>query len=194
MFRTLRLLALRPPPFRNKASTKKAEDQKAQKAQKAKQPPTTTEMFPSLHKNIESALSSDGTTIKPKPWFNPTERDDARIQHRETYIMGKFRCRNPQCEQSGWGSKKIFTVIQRFPKGGYNARVFKQSCRECDKIGKMEINEKTYIERVTFWLKRWAGIPMDEEDHTGEPGPPHEEDYCEACKLGYCQRGRRSKW
>jgi hypothetical protein len=179
------------------APAKKPQKQKADKAQKVdkalktKQTPTTTEMFPSLHKEIENALSSEGTTIKPKPWFNRAETDKARIQQHETYIMGKFRCYNPVCQQNGWGSKKIFTLIQRFPNSGYNAIVFKQSCRACKKVGKMSIDEQAYIERVTFRLKRWAGITMVEEDHERKPGPPHDEDHCEACKRGFCQRGRR---
>ncbi|KAK4155742.1 zinc-binding domain-containing protein [Chaetomidium leptoderma] len=133
----------------------------------------TTAMFPSLHED-----------------FNLTGGDDEAIEHYPTYIMGRFECRNKNCSKNGWGSKKIFIIIRRFPGNGYNAVVYKQCCKSCDKLGTMRIDENSYVERVAYRLKKWAGISMDTPEYNGpKVGPEHESDFCEGCKEGYCQRG-----
>ncbi|KAK4038952.1 hypothetical protein C8A01DRAFT_37067 [Parachaetomium inaequale] len=147
----------------------------------------TTAMFPSLHEDVADALSD--AFISPEPWFNPTGGDDDAITVYDTHIMGRFDCRNPACAKQGWGSKKISILIRQYPDNGYNAVVFKQRCKACERVGALRLDENSYVERVTYRLKKWAGIRMETPEYNGNHrGPPHEYDLCEGCKRGYCQR------
>jgi hypothetical protein len=147
----------------------------------------TTVMFPSLHDEVENVLSD---SIVPKPWFNHAGENQQAIDEYSTNIMGRFECRNRACPQKGWGSKMIGIVIHRFPNNGYNAVVFKQRCKSCTKLGTLRLNEKSYVERVTYRLRKWAGIRMERPEYNGDNGgPEHENLLCEGCKRGYCQRG-----
>jgi len=75
----------------------------------------------------------------------------------------------------------------------YDAVVFKQRCRTCQHLGTMRINENSYIERVAYRLKKWAGVPMETPEYNAvERGPPHESSLCEGCKAGCCPMLERS--
>jgi hypothetical protein len=152
-----------------------------------------TAMFPSLHDDVKNALS--GEFITPEPWFNPARGDlnpaggdREAITEYSTHIMGRFECRNQSCPKRNWGSKKISILIQGFPDNGYNAIVFKQRCKSCEKLGALRLDENSYVERVAYRLKKWAGIAMDRPEYHGEKkGPAHEYRLCEGCKGGFCQ-------
>lgn len=91
-------------------------------------------------------------------------------------------------KQKGWGSKKICIVIRKYPGNGYSAQVFNQECKTCGELGRMQINANSYVERVAFRLKKWAGVAVDTPPHTERlDRPPHRSDLCEGCKRGYCQ-------
>jgi hypothetical protein len=84
---------------------------------------------------------------------------------------------------------KIGILIRQFPGNGYNALVFKQRCKECNKLGVLRLDEDSYVERVVYRLKKWAGIHVERPEYSGERGEPHEAELCEACLAGYhCQR------
>ncbi len=153
----------------------------------------TTVKFPSLHADIEKALGT--VSILPKPWFNDHSTDDHKAtQQHFTNIMGSFKCRNHKCSKSGWGSKKIGILIRQFPGNGYNALVFKQRCKECNELGILKLDEDSYVERVVYRLKKWAGIHVKRPVYSGERGEPHEAMFCEACLAGYpCQRAAREE-
>jgi hypothetical protein len=144
-----------------------------------------TAMYPSLHQDIMNALSDE--FISPEPWFNPTGSDDDAIDQYDTNIMGRFHCRNPACPKQGWGSKKIAILIRQYPDNGYNAVVFKQRCKSCQQLGALRLDENSYVERVVYRLKKWAGIYVERPDYDGKLGPPHERALCEGCKRGHCQ-------
>ena len=92
--------------------------------------------------------------------------------------------------QKGWGSKKICIVIRKYPSNGYSAQVFNQECVSCEEFGRLQINVNSYVERVAYRLKKWAGVAVDKPSHAGVLGrPPHKSELCEGCKRGYCQRG-----
>lgn len=117
-----------------------------------------TAMFPSLHDDVENALSDE--FIVPKPWFNHAGGNHKAIDEYSTHVMGRFECRNQNCSQKGWGSKKISIVIHRFPDNGYNAVVFKQRCKSCTKLGALRLDENSYVERVTrtrMWRESRTG-------------------------------------
>lgn len=190
MFRTLRL-ASRGISVLNMASTTKPEKQKAPKRKK---PAATTATFPSLHEDIKNVLASEDVILDPKPWFNLTGGDAEAIKEHDTNIMGRFECRNNQCSQRGWGSKKIAIHIRGFPGNGYNAVVYKQRCRTCERLGILRLDENSYVERIVFRLKRWAGLPVDEVEYEKRPTPPHDRDRCEGCKAGHCKAGLEGDW
>lgn len=148
-----------------------------------------TAMFPNLHKDVENALSDE--FISP-PWsFSNTGGDAEANRMCDTNIMGRFQCRNNQCPSGGWGSKTIGILIRQFPNRGYNAVVFKQRCKTCNELGAMRIDENSYVERITYRLKKWSGIYMETPDYNGEDkGPAHEYNLCEGCKSGHCKRGK----
>lgn len=148
----------------------------------------TTAMFPSLHEDVKNALSNE--LISPEPWFNHAGGNCEAMVEYPTNVMGRFECRNKTCPKRDWGSKKIAIVIRRFPDNGYNATVFKQRCKTCESVGALRLDENSYVERVTYRLKKWAGIPMDEPEYNRGPvGPPHESRLCEGCKIGCCRQG-----
>ncbi|KAL2130338.1 hypothetical protein VTI74DRAFT_6589 [Chaetomium olivicolor] len=142
-----------------------------------------TAIFPSLQEDVVNALSDK--SIFPEPWFNHAGGDDEAIEHYSTHVMGRFECRDPKCSKHRWSSRKIGITIRRFPGNGYNAVVYKQRCKLCEKLGVLRLDENSYVERVAYRLKKWAGIRMDQPEFNGQKhGPPHESHLCEACKRG----------
>ncbi|VBB82099.1 Putative protein of unknown function [Podospora comata] len=148
----------------------------------------TTVKFPSLHADIEKALGT--VSIIPKPWFNDHSEDDGKVtQEYFTHVMGRFKCQNQNCSKSGWSSNKVGILIRQFSGNGYYALVFKQRCRVCDKLGVLRLDEDSYVERVVYRLKKWAGIHVEKPVFGGKRGEPHERKFCEACLAGYdCQK------
>lgn len=147
-------------------------------------------IFPHIHDKILASLSGD---ITPEPYFNHITSANAAHHSNEysTNIMGTFLCTNTSCDQEGWGSKKIAIRIRRYlPGNGYNAVVFNQRCKSCQKLGSMTINEESYIDRVTYRLKKWAGVEVEKPQFNRREGPPHARHLCEGCKRGVCSWGR----
>ncbi|KAK0729443.1 zinc-binding domain-containing protein [Lasiosphaeris hirsuta] len=142
-------------------------------------------IFPHLHRKILRTL---GNSINPKPSF--LKGKQRSIDDYPTFIMGIFTCENGKCSQRGWESKKICTVIRKYPNNGYNAQVFNQACVSCGELGRMHINVDSYIERVAYRLKKWAGIAVDRPPRAGSlDRSPHKSGLCEGCKRKICQAG-----
>ncbi len=152
---------------------------------KGKVPHPATVTFPSLHEDVEKALAH--SFISPEPWFNHHGRVHKVLQEYSTHVMGRFECRNPGCSKAGWGSKRIGIVIRQFPNNGYSADVYKQRCKACNNLGVLRLDENSYVERVVYRLKKWAGIATEAPEYKESRGPPHESSLCEACRAGYCQ-------
>ncbi|KAK2056358.1 hypothetical protein LY76DRAFT_518606, partial [Colletotrichum caudatum] len=148
----------------------------------------TSFVYPSLHERISEALAEE----LPSTWFN--NDDNSKHAHHEysTHVMGRFTCDNQKCRNKTWTSKMVAIVIKGYHGNGYNATVFNQRCSSCDALGNFTLDEQSYIERVAYRLKRWAGIETDRPFFAGKDGPPHQEDLCEGCKLGYCRRRNSS--
>ncbi|KAI0841845.1 zinc-binding domain-containing protein [Hypoxylon sp. FL0890] len=142
--------------------------------------------YPSLHRDVEEAVSDK----IPKTWFN-NKYDEKPNKTYETNVMGKFKCNNGGCSSPGWGSKKVAIQIKGYSGNGYNATVYSQRCRSCNTFGVFTLDENSYIERVAYRLKKWAGIAMDEQPHAGREGPPHVCALCEGCRLGVCPEAHR---
>ena len=108
--------------------------------------------------------------------------------------MGKFKCDNDDCPKNGWSSKKVAILIRGYPENGYSAVVFNQRCKSCKRFGTLALDETSYVERVAYRLKKWAGVPMEEQRHFARDGPPHRSELCEGCRRGYCQQKDRRKY
>ena len=144
----------------------------------------TSFMYPSLHEEVMNAVSDK--IASPKFHQNDSDKD-ANNQY-ATHVMGKFKCSNNACPNDSWGSKKVSILIRRYPRNGYNAVVFNQRCKSCHRLGTLTLDEQSYVDRVTYRLKKWAGIPAERHDYDKREGPPHERSLCEGCKRGVCKQ------
>ncbi|KAL2265010.1 hypothetical protein VTJ83DRAFT_7520 [Remersonia thermophila] len=144
----------------------------------------STKRFPDLHHRVTAELA--GAKIQPSWWFNESGTNDTSIGEHITHIMGKFKCSNKTCQKPGWGSKKIAIQIRKFKKHGYDALVFNQRCKECKSLGVMKITEDSYVERLSYRLKKWSGIKVERPVYEEKKGPEHESHLCEGCRAGRC--------
>ncbi|KAK8136006.1 hypothetical protein PG984_003946 [Apiospora sp. TS-2023a] len=151
-------------------------------------------MFPWLHKRVVDAVRDQIDQVA----FHNKGQDSEAHENYETYIMGKFTCNNDRCTKDAWSSKKVTIIIRRFADGGqglgYNASVFNQRCKSCNTLGTFSINQNSYVERVAYRLRSWAGVEQERApyNHT-ETSRPHREDLCEGCRKGHCQKSRLLK-
>ncbi|RMZ71624.1 zinc-binding domain-containing [Pyrenophora seminiperda CCB06] len=145
--------------------------------------------FPKLHPDVVDAVSPE----LPLIWFNEDEDDDSFCHEYFTHVMGKFMCNNNTCKKLSWSSRKVPIEIRGYFDNGYSAIVYNQRCKSCDRLGTFELNERSYIERVAYRLKKWAGVEMEAPPFDKIEGRPHEQSYCEGCKRGKCREGEGVK-
>jgi hypothetical protein len=144
----------------------------------------TSFMFPSLHQNVVNAVPDRIVST----WFHEKDSDRDSNNKYETHIIGRFKCSNNACSERGWGSKMVAILIRGYPRNGYNAVVFNQRCKSCNQLGTLTINEESYVDRVAYRVKKWAGVPMKQPSYAPSKGPPHESSLCEGCKRGVCRQ------
>jgi hypothetical protein len=144
-------------------------------------------MFPELHPNVADAVFPEISLT----WFNRDDNDQTFNHEWFTHVMGRFICNNNTCKKAGWNSRKVPIEIRRYKDNGYIAIVYNQRCKSCDHLGTFELNERSYIERVAYRLKKWAGVEMEVLPYKEVDGLPHERAYCEGCKRGKCREGNR---
>jgi len=143
-------------------------------------------MFPELHQDVLDAIS--GAMNPPK--FTNRNRDDDDINNEySTNVMGNFKCYNHHITRL-WSSKVVAIVIRGYPGNEYSVVVYNQRCRSCNEMGTLTLDENSYVERVAYRLKKWAGVTMEEPFYEEKKGLPHKIELCEGCKAGYCQRDR----
>jgi hypothetical protein len=142
-------------------------------------------VFPELHPKVEDAICLEISST----WFNADVYDDVFDLERFTHVMGRFECNNNTCKKRFWYSRKVPIEIRGYNDNGYGAIVYNQRCKSCDRLGSLQLDERSYIERVAYRLKKWAGVEMEAPPFMGIKGPPHERAYCEGCKRGKCREG-----
>jgi hypothetical protein len=155
------------------------------KPSKPKRKPGASYMFPWLHREVSKAVSV--AKIRSR-WINTKDDHKASNNQYSTNVMGKFTCNNDGCPTRGWSSKTVSILIRGYPENGYNAVIFNQRCKSCNKLGDLTLDKDSYVERVAYRLKKWAGVRMEQQHYTGKAGRPHERELCEGCKRGYCQQ------
>jgi hypothetical protein len=139
-------------------------------------------MFPELHADISKAVFPEITST----WFNENDDDDQSNHEYPTYVMGRFVCNNNACKKQLWVSGKVFIEIRGYDGNGYSAVVYNQRCKSCNSLGTFVLGEQSYIDRVAYRLKYWAGVREKRPYHGEATGPPHERDFCEGCRRGKC--------
>jgi hypothetical protein len=171
--------------------------------------------YPSLHDDVLEAI---GGTISPTPYFNEVEDDGTAIREYDTNIMGRFQCSDQNwyglcfcfpsqsictqrsdhpanhsiwcSSQPGWGSGVVAIHIRQFDDNSYNADVFGQRCKKCNKLGVLAVNQPSYVDRISYRLKKWAGIDAERPEYVKREMPPHRAELCEGCKRGRCRQSR----
>jgi hypothetical protein len=153
----------------------------------AKKKPTISYTFKWLNQDVADAVADDISSVRfNKKGENPTHEY-------QTHVMGGFTCDNDLCGARGWFSKKVSIVIKGYPDNGYYAVVFNQRCKSCQQLGTLNLHKESYIERVAYRLRKWAGVEVEAPTQPGPRGLPHEDKLCEGCKAGYCMKGYAGK-
>ncbi|KAH8693334.1 zinc-binding domain-containing protein, partial [Phaeosphaeriaceae sp. PMI808] len=152
-------------------------------ASKSKEETKRQFMFPSLHGAVIHAVFS----AMPPPHFRLDDTNLTSTKNYQTSVIGEFSCRNSACHQNGWGSKKVAIVIRQYPENRYNAVVYNQRCKICDNLGSLKLDKPSYVERVAYRLKKWAGVVEAQRELVRGRSEPHESKYCEVCKAGVCR-------
>ena len=143
----------------------------------------TSFMFPELHQRIAEAVSPAITST----WFNNDEKARPENDQKHiTCVMGKFTCVNNGCRKNGWSSKVVAIKIRRYARSGYNATVYNQHCKACGWLGRLTLDEESYVERITYRLKVWACVRVERPPFNRIKTKQHESVYCEGCKVGDC--------
>jgi hypothetical protein len=139
-------------------------------------------MYPSLHDAITDAVSEHIGATR----FHDKDSNKGSIKQYSTFVMGLFTCRNHTCTGGAWRSGKITILIRKYPDNGYNAVVYYQRCKLCNRLGQLKLDKESYVDRISYRLKKWADIPMEPPKHTSKETPPHLSHLCEGCKRGIC--------
>ncbi|EOA86428.1 hypothetical protein ACJQWK_06189 [Exserohilum turcicum] len=140
-------------------------------------------MFPELHARVQEATFPEITTT----WFNQTSKYTSSSEYC-THVTGKFICNNNACQNQAWTSKRVSIEIRGYQGNGYNATVYNQRCKSCNCLGAFELDEESYIDRVSYRIKKWAGVKMKPPPYEeAVDKKPHESQFCEGCKRGKCQ-------
>jgi hypothetical protein len=103
-----------------------------------------------LHKSVAD-LAEEYTNLTFT--FRQGDTDRRATDVWNTSVMGKFTCSNESCRKSGWSSKKIAIRIRMYPGRQYNARVYHQRCKKCERLGELDL-DNSYAERVVYWLMK----------------------------------------
>ena len=144
----------------------------------------TSFMFPSLHPKIVDAISDDNIST----WFQQNDSDEGSNNKYSTHVMGRFKCHNNACSTKGWSSKMVAISIRGYARNGYNAVLFNQRCNACKRLGAFTLDVESYVDRVAYRLKKWAGVSTEQQYYAPKEGPPHKRDLCEGCKRGICRQ------
>lgn len=140
-------------------------------------------MYPSFHQDVSNAVSDEIDS----PWFNENEDDEDSNNEYRTNIIGRFRCKNNSYSKDGWSSGKVAIRIRGYPEYGYNVVVYNQRCKSCNGLGTLTPDKDSYVERVAYRLKKWAGFQTEERQYVEKTTPPHKRELCEGCKQGVCR-------
>ncbi|GKZ23574.1 hypothetical protein AbraIFM66951_009847 [Aspergillus brasiliensis] len=164
---------------------------KSKSSTKSTLPRNRWSMYPALHTDVVTHLSSD--TLSPVALtslsFHPFDDSHSSKREYDTNIMGRFICTNDSCRSTGWTSKKIAITIRLYEGNEYNARVYHQRCKRCNALSRPFLDEESYAERIAYRMKRWYGVDVERPVYERKRTKPHNRELCEGCKAGRCSFG-----
>ncbi|KAE8326497.1 zinc-binding domain-containing protein [Aspergillus sergii] len=68
--------------------------------------------------------------------------------------------------------KKVAITIRMYPGDEYNARVYHQRCKSCNRLSQPILNE-TYAEQVAYRVKKWNGCTVEKPKYSDQSNSPH---------------------
>lgn len=138
---------------------------------------------PWLHKKIAEELENTAASS----WTWEKAREKTPITEYNTHIMGRFTCDQATCTVKGWSSKMVAILIRRYGNDSYSAAIFNQRCASCKDLGTFTLDQQSYVERVSYRIKKWAGVEVDVPIYIEKEGLPHRTELCEGCRRGICR-------
>ena len=151
------------------------------KVSKPKEEGKTLFRFPELHEKVAEAVLPEVTST----WFQSNASKEY-VNEYVTCVVGTFTCNNQACKKQSWVSGVVSILIRGYCRNGYSAVVYNQRCKSCCRLGILAIDETTYVERIAYRIKKWAGFRVESRGYIRESKGPHEEMLCEGCKRGTC--------
>lgn len=142
-------------------------------------------MYPELHDRVSALLEEDGLHFK----FYNVDDDTCHIEAYDTNIMGLFTCNQKNCRTKRWSSKKVSITIRMYSEDRYNARVYSQHCKACNSCSRPMLDEKSYVDRVVYRIKKWKGVDVTPPHYSKDAKGGHESALCEGCRAGHCLEG-----
>jgi hypothetical protein len=143
-------------------------------------------MYSDMHDKVAQSLEDENLHFT----FHNSDDEVNSIRSYDTNITGRFNCHNQNCKSNGWHSNRIAITIRMYRNEQYNARVYFQRCKACNRISKPTLDD-TYAERVAYRIKKWCGVELEAPAFSGESRGPHESSLCEGCRAGHCSEARR---
>jgi hypothetical protein len=110
-------------------------------------------MFPSMHDNISRLLEVEGPHFR----FQNLDEDIESTHTYDTSIMGRFLCRNRNCQSDRWSSIRIAITIRMYQGRRYNTRVHYQRCKFCERLSEPILDDSYAEGRVSFEEMVWSG-------------------------------------
>jgi hypothetical protein len=141
-------------------------------------------LFPTLHPNIAKAVAPE----IPSTWFQEDDDDDNFDDDYFTHVMGIFICANTYCKTQLWVSKKVSIEMREYDDNGYCAIVYNERCMSCNGLGTFVLDQDSYVDRVAYRLKKWAGVVMPLPYYNPDRRGEHARAFCEGCKRGKCRQ------
>lgn len=145
--------------------------------------PHAWSLYPDLHYQVSQLLDEFDLHFT----FHDVDDPNPGTREYDSNIMGRFICDNKACDSKGWGSKQVAITIRMYEDKRYNARVYFQRCKSCNRSSK-PVLDGSYAERIAYRIKKWNGIKMDTPVYSSDNSKgPHQSKLCEGCKAGQCK-------
>ncbi|KAF5631176.1 uncharacterized protein FTJAE_8042 [Fusarium tjaetaba] len=128
---------------------------------------------------------------EPKSSIYTFRQDYQKINIKRVFdskVVGEFECSRLGCTNRSWESNSIAIRIREYEGNQYNVKVYHQQCKRCNRYTRPEIEILSYVDRVSFRIKKWNGINAKPIPIDVVHKRPHMERLCEGCKKGHCSK------
>ncbi|KAF5983511.1 hypothetical protein FBULB1_3731 [Fusarium bulbicola] len=139
-------------------------------------------MYPELHSLIAESLAEDGLEYTFRQ--NDQKIDIKRVF--DSRVIGEFTCDRRRCNKRTWSSNSVAIRIREYEGHQYNVKVYHQECKRCNQPSRPEIEKLSYVNRVSFRIKKWNGIEAKPMHLEVASKGGHMERLCVGCQQGHC--------